>query len=73
MAGSSLEERVSNLEGEVARLKQCEEERAKARLPWWEQVWGSFRDDPDYEEAMRLGREYRQAQRLEYDDEPEQP
>jgi hypothetical protein len=31
--------------------------------PWWEQIWGSFADDPGFLEAMQYGREYRRAQR----------
>lgn len=31
--------------------------------PWWGHVVGAFADDPDFEEAMRLGREYRESLR----------
>lgn len=30
--------------------------------PWWEEIRGTFRDDPVYDEAMRLGREWRESQ-----------
>jgi hypothetical protein len=31
--------------------------------PWWEQIVGTFEDDPIYDEAMKLGRHYRQSLR----------
>jgi acyl-CoA thioesterase len=57
MAVRELELRVATLEQEMARLK------SKADRPWWEKIAGTFDDDPTYEEAMALGRAYRQAQR----------
>lgn len=64
MATTSLEERVTALEAEVARLKhvpQTQQEQA-AKKPWWERRFGAFKDDPMYDEAMRLGAEYRRSQ-----------
>jgi hypothetical protein len=29
--------------------------------PWWEDVVGVFADDPSFEEAIAIGREYRQS------------
>ncbi|MGK7890438.1 MAG: hypothetical protein AB4042_13965 [Leptolyngbyaceae cyanobacterium] len=29
--------------------------------PWWEQIAGSFADDPVYDAAMQLGRDYRDS------------
>ena len=56
----TLEQRVSELEAKVERLIQ--ENGASAKEPWWERIRGTFKDDPVYEEAMRLGREWREAQ-----------
>jgi hypothetical protein len=71
MATGSLEERVATLELEVARLKrQLTEEHQQNTIPWWEKIYGTFKDDPYYEEAMRLGREYRESLRP-HDDEPD--
>jgi hypothetical protein len=56
-----MESRIAALEAEVARLKQkMEKDSAK---PWWQQIVGSFANDPHYEEAMRLGRDYRESLR----------
>jgi len=61
MAAESLEERVVALEAEVARLKATLETTGKYSDLWLEKVWGSFANDPIYEEAMRLGREWRDS------------
>jgi hypothetical protein len=58
-----LEERVAHLEAEVARLKNKVENESFSR-PWWEKIAGTFADNPAYEEAMRLGHEYRNSLRL---------
>jgi hypothetical protein len=59
---ASLEKRVAELE---ARLDAVQKRLAALddKKPWWERIAGSFRNDPIYEEAMRLGREYRESQR----------
>lgn len=57
-----LEERVAYLEAEVARLKN-KVENGKASKPWWEQIVGAFADNLAYDEAMQLGREYRDSLR----------
>ena len=35
---------------------------------WIDKITGSFKDDPDFEEILRLGREIRQADRLSTED-----
>ena len=32
-------------------------------VPWWRQIAGRFANDPVYDEAMRLGRQYRESLR----------
>jgi hypothetical protein len=71
MADLSLEERVSALEAEVARLKLEREIPAQAQKPWWEEIRGTFKNDPIYTEAMRLGREYRESLRPKDDEDAE--
>jgi hypothetical protein len=59
---SSLEQRVAALEAEVTKLKR-QMEALQTTQPWWEQIAGTLQHDPMYEEAMRLGRQYRQSLR----------
>lgn len=66
MAASKLkviEARLESLEAEVARLKKQMDGTAANDLPWWEKHWGIFADDPDYDAAMALGRQYRESLR----------
>jgi hypothetical protein len=63
MATSSIETRLTELEAEVARLRGKIESSDLAGRRWWEQIAGTFAQDPIYEEAMRLGREYRESLR----------
>jgi hypothetical protein len=67
----TLEERVAALETEVARLKQERANEVQPKKPWWEQIRGTFKNDPDYIEAMRLGREHRESLRSKDNEEPE--
>ena len=59
----TLEKRVKELEKQLAELK--------ARLissngtKDWRRTVGIFQNDPDFEEAVRLGREYREQQTYE--------
>jgi hypothetical protein len=59
---TSLEKRVKKLESEVARLRRQLQSKYKD-APWWEQISGTFADDPIYEKAMQLGRKYRESTR----------
>jgi hypothetical protein len=58
-----IEMRVTELEAKVQRLEQQLVTQASHKTPWWEHVVGAFADDPDFLEAMRLGREYRESLR----------
>ncbi|MCW3050841.1 MAG: hypothetical protein JWN14_11 [Chthonomonadales bacterium] len=64
MTNITIEERLTALEAAVQRLK---EERtatsSTAEAPWWKRVIGVYKDDPEFLEAMRLGREYRESLR----------
>jgi hypothetical protein len=60
---SSVDQRLKSLEEEVARLKAQVEATNRAEDPWKRDVDSAFANDPAFMEAMRLGREYREAQR----------
>jgi hypothetical protein len=57
----TIEQRLAALEADVARLKQLVS--ASPAANWFERVSGSMKDDPAFEEVLRLGRETRQADR----------
>lgn len=63
MVARELEMRVAALEAEMDLVKQRLEAEAAPAKPWWQEIYGTFADDPLYEEAMRLGREYRESLR----------
>lgn len=57
----TLEERVSALEEQIARLLE-KKQAINPKLPWWQARYGAFKDDEMYDSAMRLGEEYRRSQ-----------
>ncbi|MGH7199229.1 MAG: hypothetical protein ACREJB_01400 [Planctomycetaceae bacterium] len=64
----TLEERVALLEREMADLKR---QLAADKGNWIEAISGTFRDVPEFDEVLRLGREIRQADRPDDDSGPE--
>jgi hypothetical protein len=58
---TQLEERVAMLETELALLKQQLPDLFQKEVPWWEKVAGSFENDPTFDEAVRLGQEWRKS------------
>jgi hypothetical protein len=58
-----LEVRVANLEAELAQIKQLMSSfhQPETESHWWLKVAGSFENDPDFDEAVRLGQEWRKA------------
>ena len=69
MATISVEERLTAVEKELAQIKQrLDADKPQTTLPWWEQRFGAFADSPEYEEAMRAGRKYRESLRPNKDE-----
>lgn len=56
MSAASIEDRLSELEKKVDRLIERME---PANGDWTKQVIGSMKDRPEFEEVLRLGREFR--------------
>ena len=62
MPNLTLEQRVAALERQMAALSGSA--AVQPATPWWKQVQGIFSGDPAaYDEAARLGREYRESLR----------
>lgn len=57
-----IQERLTKLEREFEALKQ-RMEKPETMKDWLGRVSGRFKGDPDFDEIVRLGREWRQAQR----------
>ncbi len=58
---SALEKRVAAMEQEIALLKA--HIATSPKKPWWEEISGTFANDPAYKEASRLGKQYRESLR----------
>ncbi|MBE9165165.1 MULTISPECIES: hypothetical protein [Microcoleaceae] len=56
-----LEARVATLETELAQMKQMLSVFVQKKSPWWLKVAGSFENDPTFDEAVRLGQEWRKS------------
>ena len=67
MATEALKERVAALENELIQIKQeLAAEESLSAPTGWEKMFGIFADSEGFEEATRLGREYREAQTLSH-------
>jgi len=60
---ASMEKRMKAIEEEIAELKAQVSDSIPPKKPWWKEIAGMFAGDPDFLEAMRLGREYRESLR----------
>jgi hypothetical protein len=67
MSPSKVEERLSKLEAEVMQLKLSLLNSTNTIKPWWENIVGVFADDPSFEEAIVIGRQYRQSHKDLFD------
>ena len=66
MPALTLEERVAVLEAEVEQLKQQKEthqlDKSDETTTWWKRIVGIHANNPGFEEAVRLGREWRESE-----------
>ena len=57
---TSLEERLSNVEKELAELRRLVASKTSKD---WRKTFGMFADDPEFDEILRLGSEIRRGDR----------
>ncbi len=63
MSRPNVEVRLTAIETELASLKKQVQLNKETKPDWLDSVWGSFANDPMYDEAMELGRKYRESLR----------
>lgn len=56
-----LETRVAILERELTQMKQMVAESLQDKEPWWLKIAGTFENDSTFDEAVRLGQEWRKS------------
>lgn len=61
LSQQQLEEKVIYLEQEMSQVKQILSINNKKSVPWWEKITGTFADNLAFDEAMKLGNQYRQS------------
>ncbi|WP_395089892.1 hypothetical protein [Armatimonas sp.] len=68
MATITIEERVAALEERVAQFIPEEPAQGAPKAAWWKKLVGVYKNDTEFAEAGRLGREYRESLRPQADD-----
>jgi hypothetical protein len=63
MSTAQIERRLEALEKAVKSLEQQFKRAVGPTGRWWVEHAGRFANDPDFEDIVRLGREYRKSQR----------
>jgi hypothetical protein len=67
----NLAKRIDDLEREVARLREkVDGEQTPDWRQWLDKIYGAFENDPLFDEAMTLGREYRESLSWEEESNP---
>lgn len=62
-----IEDRLASIEKDVQQIKaQLTADRSKSN--WITETKGAFRGDPNYAEIARLGKEIRDAEKIELDE-----
>ena len=61
----SVEQRLAKLEREIEELKKAwKTEHSDKNSNWISRITGTFKDDPEFDEILRLGREERKSDML---------
>jgi hypothetical protein len=59
---ASVEERLARIEKEIEALK-TKLPVDESKTDWLSKVNGTFKDDPDFDEIVRIGKEFRDSDR----------
>lgn len=59
----TIVERLTRVEQEVTEIRHCLPQRQADPSPWYLKHAGKFKQDPDFQEIVRLGAEIRDADR----------
>ena len=60
----TIEERLAAVEKEILELKQGKAP-IEPKLGWLEKISGTFKDDPEFGEILRLGQEIRKTEKMD--------
>ena len=58
----TMEKRLADLESRVAAIEKAPAKASTADNSWLDRWTGLYHNDPDFEDAMKLGRTYRRRQ-----------
>ena len=61
---SNIEERLAVVEKEIRELKEAKT-AVESKKGWLEKITGTFKDDPEFGEILRLGQEIRKTERMD--------
>jgi len=65
----TLDSRLTAVENELAELRRgLNARKAQNATAWWEEMFGSFAGSEGFDEAVQLGREYRESLRPKEDE-----
>lgn len=56
----TIQQRLTAVEKDLAELKQRVAQQEKTKC-WIERIAGTFKDVPEFDEIVRLGREFRES------------
>ena len=62
MATAEIEARLSRLEEKMAKMEQAQETPADNSHEWLNRVFGIFANDPEFDEAVKAGQEWRKSE-----------
>ena len=58
---STIEERLTNVEEDLAEMKRLFTIQKDKRKSWIEEISGTFKDDPDFDDIVKLGQQFRKS------------